>query len=498
MKAKNGLYIILCAVLMVLLFLPLIQQVFQPFQIRRLDGDMVEVEMPQLHFDTYKNQSFQAQLEKYVSQHFGFHQPIIRLYNQYLWMFRKTYAFDVTIGKDKWLYPKKCVQDHYRQVSYEAENVNDDASLKMKLDKDIERLKKVQNMLDQRGTKMFLLICPAKDVIYPEYLPTTSDYVMGDALRAVEYVPNALAEHGINYVDMCDWFLKIKDTVSYPLFPKRAMHWSDIACIHAADSVIRYMEQLTGKNMPNLKIGPMYPDVTVYPDGDLEQSMNLLWDIRPPFQNYYAKVETDADSTAQKLNLLTIGDSFFKNWNYTLPMKDIFNFYPYYYYYSTVYFDPNHDKVSQVNLLEELERADIVMLSYSATQLYEINRGFISQAMVQLSANSPQDLDGILAEIKQSMMADETWMETLKEKAKNQGKTLEEVMDEDALYLFNQSPEKFTMKHALEKIKQAMHNTPEWYDALLEKAKRTGKDIEEVLNEDALYIFNQEPEKYIN
>jgi len=498
MKKQHGLYLVLFVVMMVFLFMPFIQQLFQPFQLRRLDGDMVETEMPTLSYESYKEQAYQAQLEKYVSQHFGFHQPIIRLYNQYLWNYRKTYAFDVTVGKDKWLYPKKCVLDHYRQVSYEAENVYDDASLRMKLDKDIERLKKVHDILEERGTKLFVLICPAKDIIYPEHLPTTSNFVMGDALRAVEYVPQALSDKGIPYVDMCDWFLKIKDTVSYPLFPQRAMHWSDIACIHAADSVIHYMEQLTGKNLPNLKIGPMYPGETVYPDGDLEQSMNLLWDIHPKFQNYYAHVETDGDTTAQKLNLLTIGDSFFKNWNYTLPLKDIFDSYPYYFYYSTVYFDPEHSKVSEVNLLEALEKADIVMLSYSATQLYEINRGFLSQALLQLSFKNPGNLQVILEGIKRDMEASEEWYQALKAKATQQDRPLEQVMDEDARYMYNQTPEKYIMKEALESIKRGMRNSPEWYESLLEKARQNGKSIEQVLDEDALYILNQEPEKYLN
>lgn len=480
---------------MVLLFLPLLQQELHPFKLQKLHGDVVEVKMPKLSFEGYKEQTYQAQLEKYASQHFGFHEWVIRLYNQYLWTFRKTYAYDVTVGRDKWLYPKKGVLDHYRQVSYEVAPNND--ALKQKFDKDIERLKRVQDLLDKRGTKLFVLICPSKDVVYPEHLPTTRNFTMGDGLRAIEYLPQAFAEKGINCIDMCDWFLKIKDTVSYPLFPMRGMHWSDIACVHAADSVIRYMEQLTGKNMPNLIIGPKHPGETVYPDGDLEQSMNLLWGIMPQFQNYYADVEICPDSTAQKLNLLTIGDSFFHNWNLALPLKDIFNAFPYYFYYSTVYFDPNHSKVSQVNLMEELDRADIVMLSYSATQLYDFNRGFLSQALVQLSAKNPSNLDRILDDIKQSMEANETWYESLKEKAVNKGKTLDEVMDEDARYLFNQNPEKYVMNHAIEQIKQAMRNTPEWYEALIEKANRSGKDIETVMNDDALYMLNQEPEKYL-
>ena len=496
MKSRNVFAVILCALLMLTLFLPLVQQVFHPFRVGRLDGAAFKVEKPSLSMESYQNTTFQVQSEKYVAENFGFHEWVIRLYNQYLWMFRKTYAFDVAIGKDKWLYPKKCVQDHYRQVSYETAPNNE--ALVLKFNKDIERLKKVQLLLEERGTKLFVLICPSKDILYPEHLPNTSHYVMGDGLRAIEYIPQAFAENGINFVDMCDWFQKIKDTVSYPLFPQRAMHWSDIACIHAADSVIRYMEQLTGKNMPNLIIGPMYPGETVYPDGDLEQSMNLMWDIRPRFQNYYAQVETDADSTAEKLNLLTIGDSFFKNWGYTLPMNDIFNSHPYYFYYSTVYFDPNHTKVSEVNLLEELDKADIVMLSYSATQLYEINRGFLSQALLLLSAKNPNNLDGILEVIKRDMESNEEWYQALKDKAIQQDKPLELVMDEDAHYVFDQSPEKYMMRVALEGIKRNMRNDSIWYESLLEKAKQKGKDIEEVLDEDALYLLNQDPERYIN
>ena len=93
--------------------------------------------------------------------------------------------------------------------------------------------------------------------------------------------------------------------------------------------------------------------------------------------------------------------------------------------------------------MEELDRADIVMLSYSATQLYEINRGFLSQALLQLSSKNPDNLDKILNGIKRGMEANEQWYALLKEKAESQGKTLEQVMDEDARYLFNQEPEKY-------------------------------------------------------
>lgn len=496
MKNKNALYIILFVLLMVLLFVPILQQVFHPIEVKELKGATVKTEKPELSFEGYKTTAYQAQLEKYLSENFGFREPVIRCYNQYLWScFRKTYAFDVVIGKDKWLYGKKSVFDHYRQVAYEYADSNE--ALVQKFEKDLSRLKRVQQLLDERGTKLFVLICPSKDIIYPEHLPVNGNYVMSDGLRAIEYYPQAFAENGINYVDMCAWFQQIKDTVSYPLFGMTGMHWSDIACVHAVDSILHYMEHLTGKNLPNYTIGPKYERESYYPDNDLEKTMNLMFDIQPNW-NSYVDVKMIPDSTAERCDLVAIGDSFFWNWCYTLPMDKIFNTYRYWYYYKSVLYDPNHTHVSQLNLMDELDRADIVMISLSATQLYEINHGFLSQALVLLSAKNPSNLDDILVDIKRKMESNETWYQGLKDKAAQHGKTLEQVMDEDARYVFNQDPEKYVMDHALNGIKEAMRNDSVWYQALMEKAVKSGKDIEQVIDEDALYILNQDPEKFLN
>lgn len=497
MKKKNILYIVLFVILMVLLFLPLVQQLTGMVEVKRLEGAVEKVEQPKLTLDNYKSLSWQGQLEKYAAANFGFHESVIRLYNQYLWgLYRKTYAADVAVGNDKWLYGKNSVFDHYRQLSYAYSGDNE--SLHQRFEKDLDRLKKVQQLLDERGTKLFVLICPAKDMVFPEHLPEGGKWVMSDGIRAVDYYPQAFAKNGINFVDVNAWFQQIKDTVSYPLFTRSGMHWSNIACIHASDSIFHYMERLTGKNMPDLKIGPMYADAPRNPDADLERNLNLLWSIKPTEQNYYANVEVVPDSTATKLNLITMGDSFFWNMCYSLPMDSLFESHPYWYYFSTIFCDPKHTHVSQIDLVDELDRADVLMISLSATQLYDINHGLLSQALVKLSSKNPRQLDDILNSIKRQMEANDEWLESLKEKAVQKGKTLEEVMDEDARYVYNQNPEKYFMDAIMEQIKQAMRNDPAWLQALGEKAKQKGKSLEEVMDEDALYLLNQNPEKYLN
>ena len=437
---KIDLYSMLFALLAVFLFLPMIQQFAHPFELRELDGAAVKAEKPKLTFESYKDMSYQSQLEKYASEQFGFRPWVIRIYNQYLWNFRKTYAADVVIGKNKWLYGVMAVQNHYRQLAYEFADSNE--AMEQKLEQEADRLKKVQDLFDQRGIKCFVMICPSKDVIYPEYLPDHGKWVMKDGLVARDYYQKAFAERGINCLDLCTWFEQIKDSVDYPIFPQTGLHWSDIASVHAADTLIRYLENLTGKNLLNIQIGPAFMAETMYPDNDLEKSMNLLWKIKPT-QNKYAHTDIIPDSTAQQLRLLTIGDSFFWNFGYVVPMDKIFKSYHHWYYFNSVFYDPNHTNVSQLNLMDEFLNTDAVMLCYNAAKLYDINCSFLSQALVELSLDDSEGLEVLIDNLKQQMRTNETWYESLLQKAAEREQTIDEVMREDALFLIHQDPEKY-------------------------------------------------------
>ncbi|MBQ8958658.1 MAG: hypothetical protein IJ057_09220 [Bacteroidales bacterium] len=439
MKSK-GLYIALFVLLMVLLFMPMLQQFAHPFNLRKLDGAALQTEKPELSFESYKDMSYQSQLEKYVSEQFGLREWVIRLYNQYLWNFRKTYAADVVVGKDKWLFGIMAAQNHYRQLAYEFADNNE--AMMQKLEKDADRLKKVQDLFEHRGIKCFMMICPSKDVIYPEYLPEHGKWVMKDGLLAVDYCREAFAKRGINFLDLNTWFAQIKDSVDYPIFPQTGLHWSDIASVHAADTMIRYMEHLTGKNLNNIQIGPAFQAETTYPDNDLEKSMNLIWPIQPN-SNLYAHTDIIPDSTAQQLRLLTVGDSFFWNFGYVIPMDKIFKTYHHWYYFNSVFFDLEHTAVSQIKLLDEFRNTDVVMLCYNAAKLYDINCGFLSQALVELSLDDESKVSAILEQIKDQMRSSSQWYESLKQKAAQQNKPFEQVMDEDAFYILYLEPEKY-------------------------------------------------------
>ena len=99
---------------MVLLFLPLLQANVLHIPLKPLNGVNIETEKPVFDLDAYRSGDYAKQEEAYISENFGFREPVIRLYNQYLWScYRKTYAHDVVAGKKGWLYTQESVSDYY-------------------------------------------------------------------------------------------------------------------------------------------------------------------------------------------------------------------------------------------------------------------------------------------------------------------------------------------------------------------------------------------------
>ena len=91
MKNKK-IHIILFAILLTFLWLPLLQEQFDIVKINPLKGFTEKAEKPELTYKSYYEGKYQAQLEKYVSENFGFREDVIRIYNQYVWsFFNKTY-----------------------------------------------------------------------------------------------------------------------------------------------------------------------------------------------------------------------------------------------------------------------------------------------------------------------------------------------------------------------------------------------------------------------
>ena len=190
-------------------------------------------------------------------------------------------------------------------------------------------------------------------------------------------------ELSVNHINMEQWFLQMKDTVDFLLFPQKGTHWSNIAAVYAADSVFRYIEEKQGFRMDRLLIGE--PAVGPYkkPDYDLEELYNLYRPLKK-LPQHYVDVGVQHVTGSVRPKLITVGDSFFWNICRQTPMDSLFAEHPYWYYNHTVYFDPNHNTTEELDLADELLSADAVMLIYSSVQLYKMSNGFSQKALTSL------------------------------------------------------------------------------------------------------------------
>ncbi len=491
---------ILCILTMLVFVLIFIQEKTHFVSMKQLGGVVEEVAFPKFTMKDYVDREYQNKLENYTKQNFGFREWAIRCYNQYLWDFYGITRARVSVGSDGWLYEPQYVEEYYQSRMYDF--TDDPDVMKENFRKEAVRLYKLQEILKEFGVTLFVMIEPGKEKVFPEHLPDGGKYTRPMGVKAVDYYPYLFDSLGVNYVNFSKFFVEQKGKTDYPLFPQTGTHWSNIAALHSADSLLRYMEHIGKRNIHNLNIGPAYYDKTIKPDDDLEQMMNLIREI-PQEPNMYASVSVDNDTTAEKPKLITIGDSFFWNIAYGIPMDSIFSEKQYWYYNSTVYFSPNYTSTSEIDLTTELLRTDYVMLSYCTAMIYYIGNGFIAKSLVHLCYDDAQ-IQSVLDGLISCMENDAGWKASLEKKAKERNISLEDVMIGDAKYLIYTNPENYfeelngpdvprvrNKDLCIKQIKGRIYGYQPWLDEVRKDAEKWNISLDSAVTRNAVWFYNQ-------
>ena len=408
---KNTTKLILFILTALVLFLPMAQEHFKLFKFRSLTGVVAEAPQPEVTFSNYTNRSLQQWTESHLKLNYGLREPLTRFYNQYMWDFyrhsnlleknpEKDNTKKMYMDDDGWLVETPYVEEYYAGKGRWF--ANDSLGMANYFSQEAFRLYQLQKILEKEGTRLFVLLLPGKELIYPEHVPETDDFPKDKVFSLWKYYGIKFKEMGINHVDVGQWFLEMKDTVDYPLFPQTGTHWSNYAVLHVADSLIRYMEQLGDIKMQHFTIGER-EERTVNPDDDLEQLMNLARPL-PKTPNYYASYTIIEDSTAYKPMHITIGDSYYWNLLNATPFGKVMERIRYWYYYNSVYFDFDygHKNIQEVDVMKEVLDADFVMLAYSTAQLYQMSQGFSQQLLVELCCDE-EDLATATQELAASL-----------------------------------------------------------------------------------------------
>lgn len=387
MKKKPTYDFILFAILMVLLFLPMLQAHVLHIPLKPLNGVTIETEKPVFDLAAYRSGNYAKQEEAYIGEHFGFREPIIRFYNQYLWScYRKTYAHDVVAGKKGWLYTPESVRDYYGtemhrwQPSPEAARCN--------FDREIKYMNRVREILKENDVELLAFIAPEKSFLYPEYLPEHEHDTT--TFNACTYFLQKFEKTDFPCIDMNRWFQQMKDTVSYPLIPQTGGHWV-FPAVYAADSLFRFMGDLKGIELPKLHIGTLHESDNHGADNDLERLLNLSLPIRKHYgYSPTAEVTVESNASSLKPKVLFIGNSFMWGISNQVPLQELFSDVEFWYYFSTAYFgkDLKHTvSVVDFNLLEKLLDFDYIVWFTTGNQLNKGTNGFANSAILTLGVD---------------------------------------------------------------------------------------------------------------
>lgn len=340
--------------MMAVWFIPALQG-FVPFiQVKPLNGVTTETPKPQLTASNFVHATYGDSLEAWYNAHSTLRPWLVRLRNEWHYRaFHKIYAPDIVEGKSGYLFESIYLKEH-SGLNYKGA----DSILYI-----TRVLRKLTDTLQRKGIPLLVVIAPGKGSYYEEYLP--DHYPPAAQTNYLDY-RKLLASHQIPFIDMNAWFLQLKKTASFPLYPQHGIHWSNYGGLLAADSVLKKAESLTGKSFGRFLMSRMKTEhhARFWDDADLWNLLNLFyrWDDGDVM---YAYPELEFSPAPKKPNVLVIGDSFYWTWHQNkVPLNLFDSTSAYWYYMAQVY--GNRDMVftslHSERMKEEIEKRDIVIL----------------------------------------------------------------------------------------------------------------------------------------
>jgi hypothetical protein len=222
---KSRLCIILCLLTMLGFATVFVQQQWKPFKTKPLQGFTTAVEKPVFSIEQVTSGEYQNQVEKYLSDHFGFRVVFYRVYNQICYScFRKINNENVEEGLERELYLKMYLEDITgKRLRWFYSDVE---AAKAAARNNVAATRTLIDTLHSHGTELLFVFAPSKTALYPELMPKKYRNQVSD-FSLEEYYIQLFKENGIPHIDFLDYFRKLKGQVPYPLYTRTGTHWSE-------------------------------------------------------------------------------------------------------------------------------------------------------------------------------------------------------------------------------------------------------------------------------
>jgi hypothetical protein len=416
--------------LFMLFLIPRIQKRFQFIIEPPLQGEFTPADKASFSFEGWFSGGYQKNFDKYYEENIGFRNSLIRIYNQVDFsLFHATHE-NVVVGKNGYLF-----QEKYLNAYIGADYIGTE-----KMDSTIQMITEVRDSLKQKGIYLFIVFAPTKVRTMKEYIP---DFYARRSTRKTNYeaYKKAFKDHDITYLDFIDYFLKIKDTSSYPLYPEKGIHWSQYGMYLVVDSLVNFIQEKT-----NLDLNKFYCDSIQWSsklrstDYDLGALCNVLFDM-PHNKMPYPVLRFEKNPLKVKPDVLAIGDSYYWNIITSDVPKYIFNGTNFWYYNHDVYADslPQKSVVSLSTYAQDVEGQKIILVIQTESNLGDLGFGFFKMMSDAYSENA---LKTPLAQAEFAIRNNPEWLETVRKKAFERNVDLNVMIRTDAEWMVKQNAKK--------------------------------------------------------
>lgn len=453
-----------------------------------LRGDFVLKEKPILDRSSWMDASFQTKFDPWMEENIGFHNTLVRTNNQLDYSFFHLLNNDEFVrGRNGQLYEYDYIRA-WMGVDFVGEKL---------LDKKLRQFRYLQKYLKEKfDTELILVLEPGKASVYPDDIP--SRYTKAPEGKSnYDYISVRAKELGINMIDFNEYFVSIRDSIEYPIFPRQGTHWSEFAMWYAADSLLNYIESTKGIRLRRvIKEDIEYSKDLRSSDYDVGHTLNLLFELQHP-EMPYPNFSFEADSSMEKPNVLVIADSYYWNiFNTRLP-KRIFNNEAFWYFYKEVYPESYYGKktVDQLELNDEIEKQDVIFFMSTERFLYKFDRGFVDDAWKLYGLHSDTDP---LTSLQTLITNLDSWFAEIIIEAHQDSITLGEQMENEANFmLWETQAETYYSIYGPEPLLRDIQSDSSWFADVQRRAANNNQSIEERLLLEAAYMLSQKyPDAY--
>jgi hypothetical protein len=380
--------------------------------------------------------------EKYLNDHIGFHNFLIRLRNQISYsLFNEAFARGVVGGKEGMLY-----EQYYIEARAGLDFIGD-----LTIKENIRKLKVIQDSLQRKNKLLIFLLAPGKATVYPDYINSYFPPTKNSNYLRYKYFAE---KENINVLDFNAYLYQLRSTSPYPLFPKTGTHWSNYAMYLAFDTLTCFIETKSHKKLRHCDFSKveLKKDTLRFSDADIEEGMNLFFPLSH-FEMAYPIPKWQDTAGAFAPKVLTMGDSFWHClYDAQIPQQS-FKDHQFWSYNKAVFAPWYHGEqgnTADLDLKETLEKQDIIILLSTEGTLKQFSWGFI-----------------------------------------------EEVYD-----MYTKGPDAYTELQNSRKEKQTLiatmnniRNAPDWYGKVKRQAKELGISNDSAVYLNAVHLMNIEREK---